>query len=52
MFYSYILTITFMLWVLIQLIVFTDTTYSRILPLSFNNAIIIYCVQFNKDVYI
>ena len=49
MFYSYIFTITFMLWVLIQLILFIDTTYSLILPLSFNNVIKIYCVQINKD---
>ena len=52
MFYSYIFTITFMLWVLIQLIVFIDTTYSLILPLSFNKVIIIDCVQINKDAYI
>ena len=50
MFYSYIFTI--MSWVLKQLIVFIDTTYSLILPLSFNNVFIIYCVQSNKYAYI
>ena len=45
-------TITYMLWVVIQLVVFIDTAYSLIIPLSFNNVIIIYCVQSNKDTYI